>query len=97
MILVRIVMRAKQGTVNKMVADMKEMTKDAPNRPQILTDLSGPFNTVVLETKFESLAAYETWRAEFFNSEQFQDDNAERDEMLEGGSTEFYTIEQEYM
>lgn len=95
MILVRIVMRAKQGTVRQMVERMKEITKDVPNRPRILTDLSGPFNTVVLESKFESLAAYETWRNEFFNSEQFQDDNEERDDSLEGGTNEFYTIEQE--
>ena len=95
MILVRVVMRAKQGKVNQMVAELKEVTKDIPNRPRILTDLSGPFNTVVLESKYESLAAYETWRTEFFNNERFQDDDAVREEMFEGGTNEFYTIEQE--
>ena len=95
MILHRVVMHAKQGTVTQMVARMKEMTKDMPNRPRILTDLSGPFNTVVLESKFENLAAYEIWRNEFFSSEQFQDESGERDDSLESGVNEFYTIEQE--
>ena len=94
MILVRVVMHAKQGKVNQLVAGMKEMTQNMPNRPRILTDLSGPFNRVVLESKHESLAAYETWRTEFFSSQESAPD-AQADEMFEGGSNQFYTIEQE--
>ena len=94
MILVRVVFHVKQGKVNQLVADMKERTQDMPNRPRILTDLSGPFNRVVLESKHESLAAYETWRTEFFSSQESGPD-AQIEEMFEGGSDEFYTIEQE--
>jgi hypothetical protein len=94
MILVRVVMHAKQGKVNQLVAGMKEMTQNGPNRPRILTDLSGPFNTVVLEGKYESLAAYEKWRTEFFSSLESRPDTPS-EEMFESGSNEFYTIEQE--
>jgi hypothetical protein len=60
----------------------------------ILTDLSGPMDTMVLEGRHESLAAYEQWRAQLFKSQQFQESQATMDELIESGSVEFYTIEQ---
>jgi len=40
-----------------MVEAMKHFTADLPNRPRILTDLSGPMNTMVMEARYASLAA----------------------------------------
>ena len=95
MILVRIVFHARQGKVNQLAEGMKQDTHNAPNRPRILTDLSGPTNTMVMEFRHESLAAAEQFRTELFQSQQFQESESTMSELIETGSTEFYTIEQE--
>jgi hypothetical protein len=95
MILVRIIFHTHQGKINQLVAGMKQATHDAPERPRILTDLSGPMNTMVMESRHPSLAAYEQWRAELFKSQRFQDSQASMEGSIESGSVEFYTIEQE--
>lgn len=94
MVLVRTVFHARQGTINQLVAGMKQATHDAPNRPLILTDLSGPTNTMIMEQRHESLAAYAQWRAELFQSQPFQAGQSSMDEMIVSGAVEFYTIEQ---
>jgi hypothetical protein len=95
MILVRIVFHAHHGKINQLVEGMKQATHDAPERPRILTDLSGPMNTMVMESRHPSLAAYEQWRAELFKSQAFQQGQAQMEGLIESGSVEFYTIEQE--
>ena len=95
MILVRIVFRARQGKIRQLVEAMKQATHNAPNRPRLLTDLSGPMNTMVMELRHESLAAAEQFRAELFQSQEFQEDQSTMNELMESGSTELYTIEQE--
>ena len=95
MIIVRIIFRARQGKIRQLVEGMKQATRNAPNRPRLLTDLSGPMNTMVMELRHESLAAAEQFRAELFQSQQFQEDQSTMNELMESGSTELYTIEQE--
>lgn len=91
----RPVFHARQGKINQIVEAFKQGTRDAPNRPLILTDLSGPMNRMIVETRHASLAAYEQWRTELFKSRAFQEDQAQDEGLIEGGSNEFYTIEQE--
>jgi hypothetical protein len=96
MILVRTVFNAKQGKIRELVDDFKHVTADMPNRPVILTDLSGPMNTLVMEGRHDSLAAYEKWRTEMFKSPMMQDaQRRNADPLFESGSIEFYTIEQD--
>jgi hypothetical protein len=95
MILVRMGFRANHGHIGKLVASFKQATFQGPNRPVILTDLSGPIDTMVLEARHESLAAYEGWRAELFRSRPFQESQSAMDGLIESGSIEFYTIEQD--
>lgn len=95
MILVRIVFQVRQGHIRQAVEGMKQATAHAPNRPRILTDLSGPFNTLVMETRYASLAAAEEWRNAFFASQEFQQQEAADADWIVGGANEFYTIEQE--
>jgi hypothetical protein len=94
MVVVRTVFHARQGKINQLVTEMKQATHDAPNRPLILTDLSGPTNTMVMEQQHESLTAYEQWRAELFRSEAFQAGQSSMDEAIESAAVEFYTVEQ---
>jgi hypothetical protein len=78
-----------------MVDAMVQSTQGVPDRPRILTDLSGPMNTMVLESRHASLAAYEQWRAALFQSSEFSGSMDAMNTWLESGSTEYYTIEQE--
>ncbi len=63
----------------------------------LMTDLSGEFHTVVMEAQFESLAAWEKFRATMFTAPDGQgvpDDGME--EMMVSGRQEFWTIEGEF-
>jgi hypothetical protein len=62
-------------------------------RVRILTDLSGPFNTVVEEIEVASLADWERQRAALFADPEFQQSQAVSDLPFESGRMEFYTIE----
>ena len=79
MILVRVVFQARNGKAGELVADMKQALdhmKRGDQRGRLLTDLSGPLDTVVLESVHASLAAWEQFRAAMFASPEFQQGNA---------------------
>jgi hypothetical protein len=98
-ILVRFVCQAKIGKASEVVAGFKQSgeivrTLVSPNvRARILTDLSGPFDTVVQEIEVESLAEWERLRAVIFSNPEVQEAEAGLSGVIESGQTEFYTIE----
>jgi hypothetical protein len=95
MILVRTVFQAKFGKANELVASLKDARQqfEEPVQQRILTDLSGPFDTVVLEIEVESLAEWERRRVELFTSPQFRAVSARMYALIESGRNEYYTIE----
>jgi hypothetical protein len=95
MVLVRGVFRAKFGKGNDLVALFKEAHKQFPTgyADRILTDLSGPFFTVVVETQADSLAEWEQRAAEIFAGPDFGDWFARMTSLVESGHREFYSIE----
>ncbi len=96
MILVRNVFQAKFGKSDELVAIFKQMLQvmsEPVNNQRILTDLSGPFYTVVLEAQVESLAEWERSRAEMFTNPQFGAVFARTIDLVESGHAEYYTIE----
>jgi hypothetical protein len=99
MILVRLVFQAKFGKVNEVLAGFKQTAPIVLQavgqnaRGCILTDLGGPFNTVVQEIEVESLAEWERLRAALFSNPQFQQAQVASADLIESGRTEFYTIE----
>jgi len=99
MILVRLVFQAKWGKAGAVANEFKrnaEMMKKmfGPDvRVRILTDLSGPFDTVVQELEVESLAAWERIRAAMFANPEVQELQERGESPFESGRTEFYTIE----
>jgi hypothetical protein len=101
MILVRTVMQAKFGMGGQLAAAMKEGMTNFPNdiggsgHWRILTDLSGGFDRVILEGEAASLAEWEQQRAALFASPAFGELMGRTASMIEGGSSEFYTIEAE--
>lgn len=60
MIVVRETFTAKPGCASKLAAQLKAaMESVMPGRARILTDLVGPFNTVVIETTAGSVGEFE--------------------------------------
>ncbi|MBA3943924.1 MAG: hypothetical protein H0X37_05105 [Herpetosiphonaceae bacterium] len=95
MILVRVVFRAKHGKVNQVVSAMKEAIPHLPHRARLLTDLSGPIDTVVIETVHDSLAAWERARVELFKSQEYTSGESVMEQAIEAAYQEYYTIEAE--
>jgi hypothetical protein len=98
MVIARQIFRAKYGRGDELVALFQELNArlreaggSAP-RFRILTDLSGPFFTVVTEAEVESLAAWEgafresmarPWMGEWFGRMA---------PLVESGSREFFAV-----
>jgi hypothetical protein len=102
MILVRLVIQTKWGKADEVVAMFKKEAELmrrllGPNtRGRILTDISGPFHTVVQELEVESLAKWEELRTAMFSDPEVQERQVEPehpDTPFLSGQTEFYTIE----
>ena len=96
MILVRHVFQTKWGKAHEVVEAFKkseEIMGEKYGRFRILTDLSGPFHTIIQEIEVESLAEWEQNRAEIFSNPEFQKVQAGMVDVFESGRAEFYTIE----
>jgi hypothetical protein len=99
MILVRYTFQTKWGKAQEVVDDFKSMAEamrkamgGANVHGRVLTDLSGPFHTVVQELEVESLADWEKMRAAMFSTPEFQQEQT-GEPPFESGGAEFYTIE----
>ncbi|MFN8449438.1 MAG: hypothetical protein U0521_12850 [Anaerolineae bacterium] len=100
MILYRTIYHAKMGKVDELVALIKEFIASSDGdlvravQPRILTDISGPFFTAVIETTHESFAAIEHFRKTIFTQPEYYELNARVVELIDSGENEYYTIEQ---
>ncbi len=103
MILIRFVCQARFNQAGKVLEGFKHSSKfilaaAGPKvRTRILTDLSGPFDTVVQEVEFESLAEWERLRGVIFSDPAVQEAEAGLVELIESGRTEYFTIETEWL
>ena len=95
MIIVRDIFQAKYGKGGDLVALLKEAQEKWPIQyaSRILTDASGRFFTVVEETEFESLAAWEQALGEYYAMPDFGDWFERMTQLVESGSREFYNLE----
>jgi hypothetical protein len=99
MVLIRFVCHAKIGQSSEVVAGFKQSLAIIGSvfgqsvRGRVLTDLSGPFDTAVLEVEVESLAEWERLRVVIFSNPQVQEAEAAMPDLVVSGQTEFYTIE----
>jgi len=95
MIIVRDVFQAKYGKGSDLAALFKEAKEkwSIQYAPRVLTDASGPFFTVVTETEFESLAAFEQESGAIFSMPEFGDWFGRMTQLVESGRREFYNIE----
>lgn len=105
MIIVRTVFQAAFGKGGELAASMTaeqprmmaEMAQQigAQRRWRVLTDLSGSFDTVVLEVEAENLAEWERARHALFQLPGFQESMAQSQGMIMGGRNELWTVEAE--
>ena len=75
MIIVHDIFICKPGNASKVAKMFKEAMKDNEEFTHIMTDVSGQFNRVVMESKYESLSAYEK------SFEKYMNDSAEMKKM----------------
>ncbi len=96
MIIVHDIFICKPGNASKLAKKFKEAFSGSSEFVRIMTDLTGPFNKVVMVTQYESLAAYEhSW-------EKYKENNPEMkkiEKTMEGyqemyltGSREMYRV-----
>ena len=99
MIVARAIFRAKFGKAADVVAHMKAQLANlseeqlAAFQPRLLTDISGRFDTVVMETTHANLATYEQMRAVFFAQQAASGEPSPMFDLVESGSNEYWTIE----
>ena len=99
MIVVRFVFQAKWGQAGEVAknyergAEMMKKIVGLNAKMRLLTDLSGPFDTVVQELELESLAEWERVRSKIFSDPEFQEAQATSENPYISGRTEFYTLE----
>ncbi len=99
MILLRTIFHAKVGKAADVVAHFKSMADNMPPeqttalQPRMLTDISGRFDTIVLETTHESLAALEQFRAAVLNQPRDENNPSPMEDLIVEGYNEYWTIE----
>ena len=99
MVVIRNVFQAKGGRARELAQMMADSlrqragTEGAPAGWRVLTDLTGPFDTMVLEIEAESLAAWEQAMPKLFASPEFQATLQQSGELTVSGSRQLYTIE----
>jgi NIPSNAP len=97
MIVIRNVFRLKFGKAREAVALIKEgvliqKRAGANFAARVLTDLTGPFYTVVLELTVPSLSAFETEAPRFMADKDFQANYQKLVPLVESGHREIFTV-----
>ena len=97
MIVIRNVFRLKFGKAREAVALFKEAVAiqkraGATFAARILTDVTGPFYTVVLELTVADLSTFETEAPRFMAGQEFQANYQKLVPLVESGHREIFTI-----
>ena len=98
MLVARQVFQAKYGRGDELVALFQEFNTrmqdggETASRFRILTDVTGPFFTVVTEVEVESLAAWEGGFREAMNQPWMEEWFGRMMPLVETGRREFYTL-----
>lgn len=97
MIVVRSETKCQPGRVNELVERFRSIadqlnSQDVIKRARVMTDLTGPFDTVVVESEVESIDAYyELMRAMF--ADQDAADAQSIADLMQSGFRTLYTLE----
>ena len=99
MIVVRNVFQLKFGKAREAVALMKEaiaiqkrVLAGADFSTRVLTDVTGPFYTLVLELTVPNLGTFETYTPKLFGDKEWQASYQKMTPLVESGHREVFTI-----
>ena len=99
MVVIRNVFQLKFGKtkdavaiVKQGVAIQKRILAGVEFSSRILTDITGPFYTVVLETTVPNLAAFESFAPRLFADKEWQATYQQMVPLVESGHREIFTI-----
>ena len=96
MIIVHETFNCKPGNASKFAKKLKAAVGHTPEFVNILTDMTGPFNKVVIVTQYENLTAYEkNWQKYEENPEEMkkmEEAMSGYQEMYLTGSREIYQV-----
>ena len=96
MIIVHDIFICKPGNASKLAKLFKEVMADSKELVNIMTDMTGQYNRVVMVSKYDNLTAYEqSWEKYKENTEEMkkmQEKMAGYHEMYLTGSREIYQV-----
>ncbi|MBI1787354.1 MAG: hypothetical protein HYR60_07365 [Acidobacteria bacterium] len=93
MIVVREVFVAKPGQASKLAGLMKEVAESgAVGHCRVMTDLTGDFNRVVLETEAESLAEFESRMQDYGKNQALREKMKGYTDLYLTGGREIYRV-----
>lgn len=94
MIIVQDTFVCKPGNASKLAKLFKEALSGRPELVNIMTDMTGPFNRVVIATRHDSLTAYEkSWESmSQEESQKMQELMKGYTEMYQSGSREIFQV-----
>jgi heme-degrading monooxygenase HmoA len=96
MIIVHDIFVCKPGNASKLAKMFKEAMADNKELVNIMTDMTGQYNRVVMVSQYENLSAYEqSWEKYMQNSEamkKMQEKMEGYQEMFMTGSREIYKV-----
>ncbi|MDP3962927.1 MAG: hypothetical protein Q8Q39_00310 [bacterium] len=94
MLLIRETLIAKPGMASKLAKLMQEMFEESDDTARVMTDLTGQFNQVVIETEYEGLEEFgsrmEEYRSNVDMGKKMRDMGYT--DMYQTGSREIYQI-----
>jgi hypothetical protein len=99
MIVIRNVFQLKFGKAREAIALIKEglaiqkrAVADVEFSTRLLTDVTGPFYTVVLELTLPSLASFESYAPRLFGDKDWQAHYQKLTPLVESGRREVFTV-----
>lgn len=96
MIIVHEVFVCKPGNASKLARLFKEVMADSAELVNIMTDITGEFNRVIMEFKYDNLAAYEQYFQQYMQDSEevrmMKNKMQGYQEMYLTGSREIYQV-----
>jgi hypothetical protein len=93
MLVVRETFTAKPGMASKLAKMFREMSKTMPTlKSRVVTELIGPYNTVVWEVEANNLGEFEKMMSEYANKPDMSKMMAGYTEMYQSGKREVYRV-----
>ena len=96
MIIVHDIFVCKPGNASKLAKLFKEVMADNSELVNVMTDMTGQFNRVIMVTKYDNLAAYEkSWDKYKENTEEMkkmQEKMKGYTDMYQSGSREIFQV-----